>query len=163
MPLCKKCLEEYDLSKGEKIDNDFICYSCLYQNHKPYEIFPIGFVRNKLERGYGFGVKGNKSEISQIQLFESQKPFLYKLSDEKWITIVYYLNKPRSISSVFRRGMDGKKVGVFASRTPDRPSHIGVSNVELVRVEDTTLYVKNLDAINQTPVLDIKLGENARW
>ncbi|MBW2597596.1 MAG: SAM-dependent methyltransferase, partial [Deltaproteobacteria bacterium] len=57
----------------------------------------------------------------------------------------------------FKRGLDGKEVGVFASRTPDRLSRIGIQDVRLVKVEGTTLVVKGLDAINGTPVLDIKL------
>ncbi|MBD3213983.1 MAG: tRNA (N6-threonylcarbamoyladenosine(37)-N6)-methyltransferase TrmO [Candidatus Lokiarchaeota archaeon] len=147
----------------EEIDDGFICYSCLYQDSKPFKIYPIGYIQNELERGQGFGVKGNKSKLSQIYLFHSQKSFLHNLDEEKHILVVYYLHKPRKIRSVFHRGLDGKKVGIFASRTPDRPSHIGISNVKLVKIEDTTLYVKNLDAINGTPVLDIKLGENSRW
>jgi len=154
---------EYDLSQLEKIDGNYICYSCLYQNSEPFEIYPIGYVSNKLERGDGFGLKGRKSNVSKIHLFKSQEPFLYNLKDEKWITVIYYLHKPRNIRSVFRRGLDRKKVGIFASRTPDRPSHIGVSNVKLIKIEETTLFVRKLDAINGTPVLDIKLGENSRW
>jgi len=163
MPICKKCMKETDLSQLENIDGEYICHSCLYRDLKPFEIFPIGYVSNSLERGEGFGLKGSKTKISKIHLFESQKPFLYKLGDEKWITVVYYLHKPRNIRSFFPRGIDKKKVGIFASRTPDRPSHIGVSNVKLLRVEGTTLFVRNLDAINGTPILDIKLGENSRW
>ncbi|MEJ2664769.1 MAG: TrmO family methyltransferase, partial [Spirochaetia bacterium] len=48
------------------------------------------------------------------------------------------------------------KVGIFSQRKKDRPNHIGTTSVELVRREGRTLIVKNLDAINGTPVLDIK-------
>jgi len=47
-------------------------------------------------------------------------------------------------------------VGVFASRTPHRTSRIAVSNVELVKISDTHIYVKGLDAFEGSPVLDIK-------
>jgi tRNA-Thr(GGU) m(6)t(6)A37 methyltransferase TsaA len=46
--------------------------------------------------------------------------------------------------------------GVFASRSPYRPNGIGLTLVELLKVEGNVLYVKGLDAINGTPVLDIK-------
>ena len=46
--------------------------------------------------------------------------------------------------------------GVFALRSPYRPNHIGVTTVEVVTCEGNTLTVTGLDAINQTPVLDIK-------
>jgi len=68
-----------------------------------------------------------------------------------------------TIRSTFSRGIDGKEVGIFASRTPNRLSRIGITNVKLVKIEDTTLFVKNLDAINGTPILDIKLGSKAKW
>ena len=75
--------------------------------------------------------------------------------------MVYYLHQSRPVDSVFRRGLDGKRVGLFATRTPDRPSKIAVSQVKLVAVEGTTLQVEGLDAIEGSPVLDIKLGRKA--
>ncbi len=163
MPVCTKCKNEKGLDELAKVDDKFICYSCLYQNHKPFKIFPIGFVENQLERGEGFGLKGRRINVSKIRLFESQRPFLYKLEEDEWITVVYYFHKQRQIRSTFSRGIDGKKVGIFASRTPNRLSCIGITNVKLVKIEDTTLFVENLDAINGTPILDIKLGSKTRW
>jgi tRNA (Thr-GGU) A37 N-methylase len=163
MPICIQCRKEKQESNIEIVDGEYICHNCLYNNHHPYEIYPIGFVENKLTRGTGFGVKGQRSGISKINLFESQRPFIYKLEEEKYICILFLFHKQRSIRSSFHRGLDGKKVGIFASRTPDRLSRIGVSNVELEKVEGTTLYVKYFDAIDGTPVLDIKLGQKARW
>jgi len=163
MRTCKYCKKEYELHQLEKIDDYFTCFSCLYQYHEPFEIFPIGFVENQLMRGEKFGLEGTRADISKIVLFKTQKPFLYKLEDEKWITVVYYFHEQRDIRSVFSRGIDGKQVGIFASRTPDRLSRIGISNVNLVKIENTVLHVKNLDAINGTPVLDIKLGAKSRW
>jgi len=109
MPICTKCKKESEISNLEILDDSYICHSCLYSNHKPFEIFPIGFVESQLERGKGFGLKGNRALISKIHLFPAQSPFLYKLEDEKWITVVYYFHKPHSIRSVFSRGIDGKK------------------------------------------------------
>jgi len=48
------------------------------------------------------------------------------------------------------------KVGIFAQRAKDRPNRIGSTVVEVVRVEGTVLTVRGLDAIDGTPVLDIK-------
>ena len=48
------------------------------------------------------------------------------------------------------------KVGIFAQRKKDRPNHIGTTIVTLIRRENRKLFVKNLDAIDGTPVLDIK-------
>lgn len=48
------------------------------------------------------------------------------------------------------------KVGIFAQRKKDRPNHIGATIVNLVSRAGRKLIVKNLDAINGTPIIDIK-------
>ena len=55
-----------------------------------------------------------------------------------------------------KRDRSRPKRGVFALRSPQRPNAIGVTTVDLVRIEENVLYVKNLDAVDGTPVLDIK-------
>lgn len=49
-----------------------------------------------------------------------------------------------------------KKRGVFASRSPARPNAIGLLTVELLRREGLRLFVRGVDVLNGTPVLDIK-------
>jgi tRNA-Thr(GGU) m(6)t(6)A37 methyltransferase TsaA len=48
------------------------------------------------------------------------------------------------------------KRGVFALRSPNRPNPIGITSVELLAIERNVLTVRGLDAINRTPVLDLK-------
>jgi tRNA-Thr(GGU) m(6)t(6)A37 methyltransferase TsaA len=48
------------------------------------------------------------------------------------------------------------KVGVLAQRVKDRPNHLGVSRCELIAVDGLRLRVRGLDAIDGTPVLDVK-------
>jgi tRNA-Thr(GGU) m(6)t(6)A37 methyltransferase TsaA len=48
--------------------------------------------------------------------------------------------------------------GVFALRTPQRPNPIGVTVVDLIEINDNILLVHGLDAIDGTPVLDLKPG-----
>ena len=139
------------------IDDRQICHKCLFGEEPPVRIYPIGIVHNDLKRdNTPFGRKGT-STISTIELFPSQKQFMYGLDQEPEITIVYYLHKSRSVKTLFNRGLDGKRVGVFASRSPDRLSRIGIQNVTLMEIRGTRLTVKGLDAISGTPVLDIKL------
>jgi tRNA (Thr-GGU) A37 N-methylase len=45
---------------------------------------------------------------------------------------------------------------VFATRSPDRPNPIGIHEVTLIAIDDTTLVVGPLEAVDGTPVLDIK-------
>ena len=60
------------------------------------------------------------------------------------------------------RGKGGRSAtGVFATRSPDRPNPIGLHRVKVVSIEGSTLQVEDLEAIDGTPVLDLKpvLGE----
>lgn len=50
----------------------------------------------------------------------------------------------------------GRKIGVFATRSPHRPNPIGMSCVELVKIDGRRLYLKNYDLLDGTPILDIK-------
>jgi len=159
-PECSKCKRIVGKNGGPVIDNKQICVACFYDNIKPVKIYPIGVVRNGLKRSVkGFGTVG-EGGLSRIELLPSQKPFMHRLEEERYLSIVYYLHETKDIRSVFNRGLDGKKVGIFASRTPDRPSRIAVQDVELVRINGTAIYVKGLDAIDGSPVLDIKMKWN---
>ena len=159
--VCSNCGRKTDKKDINEIDGKNICASCLYGKQKPFNVYPIGFVRNDLRRdGSRFGLKGEKN-VSRIELFPSQRSFLYKLEEEKRITVIYYLHEARPVRSVFKRGLDGKKVGVFASRTPDRLSRLAIQDVRLLKIEGTSIYVEGLDAIDGSPVLDIKMGWSA--
>jgi tRNA (Thr-GGU) A37 N-methylase len=46
--------------------------------------------------------------------------------------------------------------GIFATRAPARPNPIGISIVRLVRVEGKKLYIRDVDIVDGTPLLDIK-------
>jgi len=139
------------------IDRQQVCNRCLFGDESPVTIYPIGIIKNDLERDdSAFGRTGT-GKISRIELLPSQAQFMTGLDEERDLTVVYYLHQSRSVKTVFNRGLDGKRVGVFASRTPDRLSRIGIQDVRLLEITGTTLIVKGLDAVNGTPVLDIKL------
>jgi tRNA-Thr(GGU) m(6)t(6)A37 methyltransferase TsaA len=63
----------------------------------------------------------------------------------------------RDVISVHPRGdLTRPRQGVFATRSPDRPNPIGLHRVKIVSIEGTTITVSDLEAIDGTPVLDIK-------
>jgi tRNA-Thr(GGU) m(6)t(6)A37 methyltransferase TsaA len=63
----------------------------------------------------------------------------------------------RDVLRVHPRGdPDREEIGVFATRSPDRPNPIGLHRVEVASVEDGSIRVRDLEAIDGTPVLDIK-------
>jgi len=147
---CSECKKEIKDGHSFFVDDQPVCYECLFGQVETVMIYPIGKVSQIDADG-----------ISRIDLFPYQQRFMYKLEEEKWITIVYYLHKVNSINTVFKRGKEsnGKEVGVFASRSPHRSSRIAISDVELIRICNLSLYVKGLDACKNSPVLDIKVAK----
>ena len=76
--------------------------------------------------------------------------------DRIWVVFVFDRNnhwKPKVRPPV--GGME-KRIGVFATRSPHRPNPIGMSAVELVKVEGRKIYIRNFDLLDGTPILDIK-------
>ena len=88
---------------------------------------------------YAEGLTGVEAGQRAMVIFHFHKVESYEL-----------LQHPRGDSSRAKRG-------VFALHTPYRPNPIGVTVVDVVAVEGNVLRVRGLDALNGTPVLDIKL------
>jgi tRNA-Thr(GGU) m(6)t(6)A37 methyltransferase TsaA len=75
--------------------------------------------------------------------------------------IIFYMDKvdPKKVEKMARHPRNNEewpKVGIFAQRGKNRPNQIGATICEIIKIEDGSLYVKGLDAIDGTPVLDIK-------
>ncbi|MEK2689788.1 tRNA (N6-threonylcarbamoyladenosine(37)-N6)-methyltransferase TrmO [Bdellovibrio sp. GT3] len=74
-----------------------------------------------------------------------------------WLVWVFHQNKvARYHAKVHPPRMGGKSIGLFATRTPHRPNPIGLSLVELVKVEKDGIIVSGADLVDGTPILDIK-------
>ena len=75
------------------------------------------------------------------------------------LIVIYYMHKVSAIKEFKiypRRRKVIEKVGLFATRTPNRPNPIGVTVVELLERHYNTVKVQGLDALDGTPILDIK-------
>jgi tRNA-Thr(GGU) m(6)t(6)A37 methyltransferase TsaA len=117
---------------------------------------PIGIVRSDIKERTRYRVKNNHSQIEiNINLSEG----LDNLDEFSHIIVIYYIHqshKPAPLKVHPRKRIDREPVGVFASRSPDRPNPIGKSIVKLVHRKDNVLTVEGLDAMDGSPVLDIK-------
>ncbi len=74
--------------------------------------------------------------------------------DRLWLIFAFHLSEGWKSSVKPPRG--GPKRGVLATRSPHRPNAIGLSAVELVKIEGRTLHLRAADLLDGTPVLDIK-------
>jgi tRNA (adenine37-N6)-methyltransferase len=118
---------------------------------------PIGYVKTQ---AVGEEVK-DKSRTSQIVLRDNLVEALDGITGFSHLFVLFWLSQipdeQRMIMKVHPRGrMDMPLLGVFATRTNLRPNPIGLTLVELLKVEGNTLTVRGLDAFDGTPILDIK-------
>ncbi|RCW50656.1 MULTISPECIES: tRNA (N6-threonylcarbamoyladenosine(37)-N6)-methyltransferase TrmO [unclassified Halanaerobium] len=117
------------------------------------ELIEIGYVKSKYKKPVG--PDKMKKARSIIEVKEEYQQGLDKLDEYDYIQVLFYLHKSEGFDLVSRRRM-GPKRGVFASRSPRRPNSIGMTTVEILKIEDNKIHVYGLDAIDMTPVIDIK-------
>jgi len=72
------------------------------------------------------------------------------------VILIYHFHKKNKTALLVKPFLDEEERGIFATRAPVRPNAIGLSIVELVKIEGNKLYFENLDMLNGTPLLDIK-------
>lgn len=93
-----------------------------------------------------------------IALKEEFVPGLAELDQFQYIYVLYGLHRVQGYDLVveppWREKSEG--VGLFASRSPNRPNPVGLSVVKLYEVKDNQLFISNIDAFDGSPVLDIK-------
>lgn len=126
---------------------------------QPISIQPIAIVKNTIIEASTQADWGKV--ISEIHFTPDLAPGLQGLADWSHVIVIFSMHqtqfdqshdlvqRPRALA-------DMPEVGIFAQRTQQRPNTIGVSAVKIVSVEPPMVRVKGLDAINDTPVLDIK-------
>ena len=83
---------------------------------------------------------------------------LNKLSQFRYAYVIYYIHRlRRGVSmSVIPPWAEGRKVGLFASRSPLRPNPIGLSVVKIKKIVKNKIFTSGLDVFDGTPLLDIK-------
>lgn len=117
---------------------------------------PVGMVSSEFEDPNDMPLGGTKAVI---QIFPEYVDALKGIEENSHIWIICWFHKaPRDILRTVpaKVNPDLPEYGVFGLRAFARPNPIGLSLVELERVEGDLLYVRGLDAIGGTPVLDIK-------
>ncbi len=131
--------------------------------------FPIGHVKTE---AVGDQVK-DSTLVSQIVLQPELVEGLDGLVGFSHLFVLFHLNQVEKEQTMQlrihpKRRADLPLTGIFATRTMMRPNPIGLTIVELLKVEGNVLTVRDLDAFDGTPVLDIKpfdpwdVPENAR-
>ncbi len=121
------------------------------------KIEPIGIVKSDYKTRRDAPRQGTASEeVSKIILYDDFAEIIEEIKDQESLIVLYWMHlADRSILSA-----ESKKKGVFASRSPERPNPIGFSIVKVLKTGGNELEVKYLDAVDGTPVIDIRPYSN---
>jgi len=115
----------------------------------------IGFVRNEWSEAQPFEANKIMQSISTIEVKEAFADGLFKIENQSELHILWHFHQSQGYE-LQTNTRSGDFRGVFACCSPRRPSAIGLTRVKLLRRDGNRLFVTGLDALNGTPVLDIK-------
>lgn len=122
-----------------------------------FEIHPIGSVRSPYRERQDAPRQGRLSDtVADIVIDERYRDGLYRLEETRHLYVLCWFDRSRR--NALRANPPHRKgeFGVFATRSPDRPNPVGLSLVDLLAIKDCVLTVRGLDALDGTPVIDIK-------
>lgn len=124
-----------------------------------FELVPIGRVESPLRDPGSAPKQGHEgSPEARIVFDPSVLEGLGELREGDRILVLTWLHRAdRDVLRVHPRDdRSNPLTGVFATRSADRPNPIGLHEVEIAGIDGTTLQVRDLEAIDGTPVLDVK-------
>lgn len=118
---------------------------------------PVGIVTSSYPTRGEAPRQGRLSDrIAEIHIFPEYEEALYKIEDCPHLVVLCWFDKAeRTLLRATPPGQTEER-GVFTIRSPGRPNPIALETVDLIHRNGLTLTVRGLDAINNTPVLDIK-------
>jgi len=125
----------------------------------PYVLRPIGWVESPLVDRDAAPKQGHEGAPDAWLVFEpGMREGIRDVTAGAEILVLTWLDRAsRDVLLVHPRGDPGNPLtGVFSTRSPDRPNPIGLHRVQVLAIDGTRMRVRNLEALDGTPVLDVK-------
>jgi len=125
---------------------------------EPITIKPIGVIHTPYKTKEGMPIQGAFEEKVRgtVEVFQEYKEGLKDVEGFSHLILVYYFNRAKEEKLVGTPFLEDDVHGIFAIRGPMRPNHIGISIVEVNKVEDNIITFSEVDILDGTPLLDIK-------
>jgi tRNA-Thr(GGU) m(6)t(6)A37 methyltransferase TsaA len=128
-------------------------------SREPFQLHPIGRIRSTLISRKNAPRQGDEgAPHAWLDIDPEFAPALLGISAGDEILVLTWLHQgERSVLQVHpRRDPKNPLMGVFATRSPDRPNPIGIHPVTVCEISGTTLRIGPIEAIDGTPVVDVK-------
>ncbi len=119
---------------------------------------PIGTIHTPFTEKAGMPIQpaGAAGIRGTVHLLEKYRAGLKDLDGFSHIVLLYVFHRSDGFRLEVVPFMDTRPRGLFATRAPRRPNPIGLSVVQLDRIENGILHIENVDMLDGTPLLDIK-------
>jgi len=123
-----------------------------------FEMKPIGFVQstytetNQVPKGCG----ATHTAEGVLEILREYEEGLTDIEGFSHLFVIWAFHRSEGCALLGKPPTDERPHGVFATRSPRRPNPIALTVVELLRREGPRLYVRGLDMLDGTPILDIK-------
>jgi tRNA-Thr(GGU) m(6)t(6)A37 methyltransferase TsaA len=119
---------------------------------------PIGTIHSPYQDKADMPIQptGAADVAGRVELHEEFTEGLSDLDGFSHVILLYHFHRSEEFQLKVVPFMDTEQRGLFSTRAPKRPNPIGLSIVQLDRIEDNTLYINNVDVLDGTPLLDIK-------
>jgi tRNA-Thr(GGU) m(6)t(6)A37 methyltransferase TsaA len=119
---------------------------------------PIGVIHTPFKEKKNMPIQpaSGSGANGTVEVFAEYRVGLRDLAGFSHIILLYHFHKSKKFNLQVVPFLDTEPRGLFATRAPNRPNPIGLSVVQLDSVEDNLLHIRNVDILDNTPLLDIK-------
>lgn len=132
-------------------------------NKLKIELEPIGVIHTKYRKKEDTPAQGVEVENSfgKIEMYEKYLDGIKGLKVGDNITIIFRFDKSNSFELVTNARISIKKLGVFSTRSPNRPNGLGISTIKILSIKNNMIVFSGADMFDNSPLIDIKPNLNA--
>jgi len=125
---------------------------------KEIRYHPIGVIHSPFKDISGVPIQstGAQGIKGTVEIVPQYSKGLEGIEGFSYIILLYHFHLSKGFSLKVMPFLSEGEQGIFATRAPKRPNPIGISIVKLIQVRGTTLYVEDVDIVDNTPLLDMK-------
>lgn len=122
------------------------------------KLTPIGILHTPFHNLSKMPIQPNGKESAggHAEIFDEYLEGLQGLEEFSHVILIYYFHQQAKTMLRATPFLKDEEMGIFATRAPARPNKIGLSVVQMEKIEGNRILLHNLDMLNGTPLLDIK-------
>jgi tRNA-Thr(GGU) m(6)t(6)A37 methyltransferase TsaA len=121
------------------------------------QLKPIGVIHSPYQNQAEAPRQGRlQMDTGEIEVFPEFEAGLKDIEKNSHLLILYWCDRGTRDTILTAKPWDERVRGVFATRSPNRPNPIAIDLVDLIRRDGNRLVVRGIDALDKSPLLDIK-------